>query len=273
MIKVIDDKVIQLKDYPININNTSYMIIKEGNFHKYNFIIKSQLTKFPGQYVKQMNKLANMGPFVLEVKKNGNVIYYQKNNPSEIMWQTNTANKGKGPYNFYLTNDKKLILEDSNGDILYKYDSYIDIPTINYGKGINGLFYKENDNNPINPKTFKITIDNKDLQIKWNLAKKTSPTSSFESPRTTVFTSNIIGNNQNIDICYAARIFEYQWTGFGCNGELVGARLNYIGPKKYVNATSDNIYITNLIIYIKPKNEDIPKINNSPKLMQFNVGY
>ena len=35
-----------------------------------------------------------------------------------IIWQTNTANQGKGPYNFYLINDRKLILEDSNGKIL-----------------------------------------------------------------------------------------------------------------------------------------------------------
>ena len=90
MVKGIKDNVVVLKEYPMynKIDQDQTIITKKGNFHKFDFLIKSQLTRFPGQYIDQMKRLSEMGPFVLEVKKNGNVIYYQKNNPKAIMWQT-----------------------------------------------------------------------------------------------------------------------------------------------------------------------------------------
>ena len=70
---------------------------------------------------------------MFQKKKNVNLILYSKNNPNNILWQTNTANKGKGPYNLHLTNDKKLMLEDSNEEIIYQYRDYKEILTIFYG--------------------------------------------------------------------------------------------------------------------------------------------
>ena len=119
--------------YPINGNDIvgGDLIVNKGLFHKFNFLVKSGLTKFPRQYISFMDELAKKGPFIFEIKKNGNVILYEKKTKN-IIWQTNTANKGKGPYNLHLTNDKILILEDSNRKILYQSDKYIDIPTIYY---------------------------------------------------------------------------------------------------------------------------------------------
>ena len=76
-----------------------------------------------------MEEQLKKGPFVLEVKKNGNVILYE-DKTKNIIWQTNTANKGIGPSYFYITNNKNLILEDSNKKILYKYDNYREVTTI-----------------------------------------------------------------------------------------------------------------------------------------------
>ena len=75
----------------------------------------------------------------------------------------NTADKGKGPYNIYLTNNKELILEDADDKILYKYNSYVEIPTIYYVNGINGFFFKNgNDYKPISPNSFGISTDKRD---------------------------------------------------------------------------------------------------------------
>ena len=275
MVKKIEDKVEVLNGYPMYNNQLGENIIaKKGKFHKFNFLNKFQLTRFPGQYIEQMNRLSKMGPFVLEVKKNGNVIYYQKNNPKAIMWQTNTANKGIGPYNFYLTNNKELILEDSTGKILYKYNSYIEIPTIYYGNGYNGFFQKENDFKPINPSSFRISTDNKDFQIKWNIERKGNYNNIFGPKienKITKFSSHIIGGSKNFDICYAARLCIRGWTSFGCNGEYVGLTLNYTKENYIGNVMTDDIYITNLVIYIKQKNEGAPKINNNSKVVHFNV--
>ena len=54
------------------------LVFNKGLFHKFNFLVKNKVTKFPGQYVNYMNDASLKGSFVLEVKKNGYVLLYEK---------------------------------------------------------------------------------------------------------------------------------------------------------------------------------------------------
>ena len=59
-------------------NPDSDIFFNSGLFHKFNFIIKKkEITKFPRQYVDYMNKTSQRGPFILEIKRKGNVILYE----------------------------------------------------------------------------------------------------------------------------------------------------------------------------------------------------
>ena len=119
------------KEYPIfgldvEIND---FFLNYGSSDKFNFLIKKKINNFSKT---DNSKKDENNHYALEVKKNGNVIFYEKNT-NEIIWQTNTANKGIGPYNFRLTNDKTLILEDSTEKIIYQSEKYEKRPTIYYG--------------------------------------------------------------------------------------------------------------------------------------------
>ena len=269
MVKQIDDNVLVLKDYPTynKIAQDQTIIAKSGKFHKFNFLIKSQLSSFPGQYIPLMNRLSKMGPFVLEVKKNGNVIYYQKNNPLAIMWQTYTANKGVGPYNFYLTNNKELILEDATGKILYKYNSYMEVPTIYFGSGYNGFYQKYDNYKPVSPEKYKIKTDKENFTIQCKIY--TARIDYME--KISKFSSYIVGGSTIFDICYSAKIYNSVWTGFGCNGEYVGFNLNYTKKEYAGRVMKRDIFIVNFVIYLKQKHEALPGKVNDPKIIYFNV--
>ena len=117
-----------------------------GLFHKFNFVSKFVINEFPGDYIRTLKERGESGPYVLELKKNGNLILYRKKD-NYYLWQSNTNTPGvKGPFNLHLRNDKVLVLEDSNGKILYQSKQYKDVPTIyyssstRYGKHVyNGL--------------------------------------------------------------------------------------------------------------------------------------
>ena len=61
--------------------------------------------RFPREYEDYIKERAKNGPYVLEVKKSGNVIIYEEKTNSIIL-QKNTADKGTDPYNLYLTNGR-----------------------------------------------------------------------------------------------------------------------------------------------------------------------
>ena len=271
--KAIGD-VMELKYYPkINEGIFDNFVVKNGYFHKFNFLIKNQLTKFPGQYLEKMLNDSEKGPYVLEIKKNGNVIFYPKKYPYNILWQTNTADKGQSPYNLHLTNEKKLILEDATGKILYQSDDYKEIPTIFYNNTRNSkssyngfeLEYVE-----LSANQFYLTSDNKKYEIQYQLIyrKVNLNDDPFEKPSNVdifgfeindhfkFFRANI-SNNNDFDICYTVELDYGGWTNIACNGNFVGCTFDSF-DSNFRNS------ITNLIIYIKEKEEEIPQIKDKP---------
>ena len=291
------------EEYPIMPPNVSYkygknLYLNSGLFHKFHFLInnKNEFSKFPRQYFNYMNEISsNKGPFIFEIKKNGNVIFYEKKT-NKIIWQTNTANKGNGPYNFYITNDKILILEDSNGKIIYKSNEYKEMPSILYGNsGKNGVhvyngylinkIYREfieadherNHHTPPrvvtnrrcvsafylhimtdNDKKYKITYGGRIMGTnKWfSYDNRGNYNNELYKNDGTIdmFYANLISDNNEYDICYAACSSKNGWTSIGCNGEKVGE-------------STGNSCITNLIIYFKEKGEFIPSISSKPKII------
>ena len=222
----------------------SDFIMKKGYFHKYKFLVENKVTKFPGQYLDFMVEESEKGPYVLEVKTNGNVILYPKNNPNNPLWTTNTANKGKGPYNLHWTNEKKLILEDSTGRILYQSDDYKEAPTIFYGNnGENGDHISNGYelDNP-NTKSFNLKIDNNNFNINYHakhLEVREGPAKIYgdfdykpilNEGLVNLFSAKI--SSDDFDICYTAYVIQRGWTMIACNGANVGfmpavADLNY----------------------------------------------
>lgn len=101
-------------------NFTACIDYFDGNFQLINFIgngANGEISK--EDIVRRMFDGRRYGPYYLMVKNNGNIEIHQEYT-DEIIWQSNTINKGVAPYNLKLTNDRYLILEDSNGLVLYK---------------------------------------------------------------------------------------------------------------------------------------------------------
>ena len=279
------------KEYAYPIKDNVYgedLILNNGSFHKFDFLMSYGISKFPREYVNYMKEKSLNGPFILEVKKNGNVILYEKKT-NKIIWETKTSNQGVGPYNFHLTNDKKLILEDSNGKILYEYKYYSDVPTIFYGcyketgghvynghilypayqsSGLNKFMSNINHSQteevqyPIGPSQLHIKTDNdnkytityggriKDSKEWFTFDNKGNNNNNLYPTQTKIdMFKAFFSNNNDYDICYTVRSSSHGWTNFGCNGEEVGINSN------------DNSYIYNLIIYIKEKRESTPTIS------------
>ena len=273
LVKQATGNIIELKDYPNEGNGTCNFISKKGYFHKFNFLVNKIYSHFPSKYLSLMRYSSGIGPYVLEVKKNGNVLLYQKNRPNNPLWTTNTANKGTGPYNLHLTNEKKLILEDSTGKILYESDDYKEMPTISYtGRGrysnhaYNGFLGSQlgNKESPLTAASIHIEVDNKAFYINYKIRNKESK--SVFSFRSNVYNSNLLKNaiyrqkldsfnasfssiiNDDYDICYTIKSSHGNWASIACNGESVG-----------ILEKSDG-YIVDFIIYIKEIKEDIPDI-------------
>ena len=78
----------RMLNYPKGKNKTTTLNIKEGLFHKFNFLTKDKVTKFPLDLIDYMNKTSQRGPFVLEVKKTGNVILNEKKQKEQYGKQT-----------------------------------------------------------------------------------------------------------------------------------------------------------------------------------------
>ena len=262
------------------------LFLNKGHFYKFNNFVNWYLTKFPLRYIYGAEFAAKKGPFVLEVKKTGNVILYEKNT-KKIVWQTNTANKGKGPYNFHLTNDKILILEDSEGKILYKSDKYKNTPTIFYGNngkngnhtynGLNlnqGVTYGTNGTMKngsmfpiISPKKFHImTDDDKKYKIiyggriqdtqnwfEFDNQGNYHPEKYYENMKISSFYAKMIYDDEDDDdnelgICYTVTTTSYKWTNIACNGVKVDVY---------------NDYIYDIIIYVKKLDEGQIDISNN----------
>ena len=279
--KKITNNAIELNDYPVTSEQLHYnLIVKKGYFHKFNFLIKNEaLNMFPTQYANYIYKTSENGPYVLEVKKNGNVILYQKND-NKILWQTNTANQGKGPYNFHLTNDKILILEDSNGKILYQSGSYKNTPTIFYGNnGINGNFFyngikinPDGKSLPLNKLYIKTENQKTSILYGGNVKEINrevlyySDSFTFSSYEFTTFHAKF-ANYDDYDICYTVQITLWGWTAIGCNGEEVGYKITENGIN---NSEVNSYYLQSLVIFLKKKEEPVPQLSKfMPKVKYF----
>ena len=276
--KKISSSYTKLENYPkTKDNQPEDLNLVNGLFHKFNFIGNGEVNKFPRIYSSYMGDLSenNFVPYVLEVKKNGNIILYNKNT-NYIAWQSNTANNGTGPYNLHLTNDKKLILEDSTGKIIYQSKNYKETPTIKYAFGqtvgnvTNGYISNTFSSECVTTNKKKICTNASILHIRTNDDNIYTVNYSGKYKGTNNwFTHDNQGNyhsennekDGNIDafklehkgmsgydVCYTARSNKGQWTKIECNGSLV--------------ATKKGEYITNLIIYVKESGESVPTINN-----------
>ena len=264
----------------------------KGLFHKFNFLIKNktEFTNFPAQYDNYIQEGAKKGPYILEIKKNGNVIFYEEKT-NNIIWQTNTTNQGKGPYNFYLTNDKILILEDSTGKIIYRSKEYKEMPTIFYGncgeyclhftngfilsplsdkygeKGLDPGFYDSEHLKPfINPKEIHIMTDNDDIyEITYGGKAFNNSFSLFEYDNA----GNHDNDFGNIDVKmskFYANIksedddnYDICYLGYlnGYGWTNITCNGEEIGDKSNIVGKT---YIQYLIIYLKEKGEPIPSL-------------
>ena len=283
-----DSNTIKVQDFPTTRIGTDFYTIKTGKLYKFNFLINNQFTSFSGEYYDKIHEDSKKGPYALEVKKNGNVIFYSKKNPNNILWQTDTANRGKGPYKLSLTNDKILILEDSNGEIIYRSPEYKETPSISYSVSgssgeyiFNGLINTDNRYNSLNPTLLYIMTDNKKYTISYDIRHKGSldinefvsytqppfPARFFYKERKMdLFRAyyNSDHDNKEYDVCYTVRLNYGKWTSIGCNGDFVG----FNTTDDYGQDVGTNYYeIKNLIIYFKRKEESIPDISALPKVV------
>ena len=287
LLKQATGDVVKLKSYPTNEGISSDVedfVTNKGQFYKFNFLIKNKVKKFPGEYLPYMSGAAFNGPYVLELKKNGNLVFYQRNtNPfgAQTSWSSNTANKGTFPYNLYLTNDRKLILKDSKGVIIYQSNDFVETPTVYYGNSgqygsfsYNGLLANTNRNFNLNPNTFYLKTDNQNFNIEYEIRDKSNGRKfTYYTNNNDVYSRNriikkgisidyfkakIISGNNNFDLCYTAQIYT-GWTKIGCNGDVVG----YLHNSK----NNDGRVIKDLIIYVKEKSELVPDISTLPKAL------
>ena len=271
--KTLFGDVNKIFDYPKSKKNQNKeLIFNAGAFHKFDFIVNNCVSRFPREYANYMEEKSKNGPFVLEVKKNGNVILYEEKTKKTI-WETKTANKGQGPYSISLTNDKQLILEDSNKNIIYKSPKYKGAPSIYYGDGkeerhvSNGLILQF----PAyiwDPKDLHIvTDDDKTYKIQYGGM-------IFESGRTFTL-DNFGGYNENkvrksqvrqhlatffakfentVDyfLCYSGfSLVDGVWSEFNCDEEEITGTLDR------------DDYLTSIIIYVRRKCEADPVVNNN----------
>ena len=287
LIKQATGDVFQLRNYPTNEGISSDIedfVTNKGQFHKFNFLIKNKIKKFPGEYLPYMSGAAFNGPYVFELKKNGNLIFYQKSsNPfgAQTYWSSNTANKGTFPYNLYLTNDRKLVLKDAKGLIIYQSNGFVETPTVYYGNSgqygsfsYNGFLANTNRYSYLNPNTFYLKTDNKNFNIEYEIRDKSNGRKfTYYTNNNDVYSRNriikkgtsidyfkakIISGNNNFDLCYTAKLDYGKWTKIGCNGDVVG----YLH-----NSKNDSRSIKDLIIYVKEKSESIPDISSLPKAL------
>ncbi len=102
-------------------NFTACIDYFDGNFQLINYIGQGGANgELPKEAILQrMFDGRRFGPYYLMVKNNGNIEIRNEYN-DEIVWQSNSMNKGVPPYNLKLTNDRYLVLEDANGLTVYK---------------------------------------------------------------------------------------------------------------------------------------------------------
>ena len=276
IIKKISSKYTKQKNYPkTKKTQPDDLDLAYGLYHKFNFIKKTCLSKFPRTYTffNTETSTNNKAPYVLEVKKNGNIILYHKKT-GNIFWQSNSDYKGTGPYNLRLTNERKLILEDSTGKITYQSKDYKETPTIWYSFGktnyhvYNGLIsnkfeskcvnYGRNvphcssanilhiytDNDSKYTITYSGRIKGTNIWFRHNNKGSYSTPTEKNVSNMNAFKITLSGAN-GYDICYTAYTNEGKWTDVACNGDLVVA--------------NGDAYITNLIIYVKETSESIPQ--------------
>ena len=215
-----------------------------------------------------------------EVKKNGNIILYEEKTKN-IIWQTNTENKGNGPYDFYLTNDRRLILQDVNGNTLYEYSNSRNVPTIYYSNKKDGEYVTNNfildgldlygcnrlknekQQTCENPSYIHIkTEDNNKFQLSYavriietdewfyhNNHGKYYPKRYLSSWNFDMFYAFLDTDNDIYDICYTARSNFGHWTLISCNGDEINIK------------DIHDVYIEAIIIYIKEKGENMPRLD------------
>ncbi len=76
--------------------------------------------------------LYNNGELSFFKNQNYNLKYKGKNIKREIIWTSNTKDKGIAPYKIKLSKDNRLQLLDAKNTIIYQSKEYINIPTIKY---------------------------------------------------------------------------------------------------------------------------------------------
>lgn len=111
--------------------------------HKYSMVLnKINPTSTVYTHREQMKKGEKEGPYSLILYNNGELSLYKnenynlnskrKNIKSEIIWSSNTKDKGIAPYKIKLSKDNRLQLLDAKNTIIYQSKEYINIPTIKY---------------------------------------------------------------------------------------------------------------------------------------------
>lgn len=230
---------------------------------------------------KEIEKYKNSGTYLYEIKSNGNLIITNTRN-NQIIWQSNTANKGVGPYNLELTNDRQLLLTDSKGDILFKSTSYNNIPSIDYKvyqnkefRGFNGEIagntFITTGITKISALVYQYTNDTS-LSLKYTVYNRYGSTTRYNGEtafisteietKTTIYPIEYVSfslvKNTQYNICYSVFIKDEGWTDYGCNGELVGR----IGSITY------NKSLLGIMMFLTPKDVTLKKYSNIPAFLQ-----
>ncbi len=87
------------------------------------------------------------GTYYLKVLNTGNLVLY---NGASIVWQSNTAGKGTGPYDIEISNDKSLILKDSTGKVIYTSGTFKEWRVFEH--------YEHNSHNGINDDSSSVLV-------------------------------------------------------------------------------------------------------------------
>ena len=233
----------KMDDYPrTQLGQYSDIYLNNGLLNEFYFKLNNSMSRFPRNYVNYFEEKSKKGPYILEVKKNGNVIFYEEKT-NKIIWTTNTANKGTGPYNFYLSNNRELILEDSNKNIIYNFDvrdfsDYI-VPSIFYAKHkydihrYNGRIL-EFGNQKFKPTDLDIYVNNNKVKVNYEI--KIQETGNWHEYNGTVYDPELDEGLYHINgfsatlsydedfygrfsICYTLRQYEGHWTPVGRDGD------------------------------------------------------
>lgn len=251
----------------------------KGLYWKFNFVGRtiSDYQRSIDRF-ELIERYRNNGKYLLELKSNGNMVITNTLN-NQITWQSYTANKGKGPYNLEITNNKTLVLFDSEDKIIYSSKPYVNVASVDYKVHQNGWY--RGLNGEICGNTFtSVAIDaisvsaykyynDTSLSVKYTVYNSQGATSKADGVRASI-SQTINGKEitQSIDylemhftretgynLCYSVFVRDEGWTDYACNGA-------YVGRQGYSNTFYKNLM--GLMVFIVPKNEVLNRFSTIP---------